>query len=88
MEPDRGAERASWSEKRSALQWLTQHAAMAHAARCIGHRTAVPSGSEKRRVKSEKWSLREVKSEKCKVKSAARWQGAQCRPCASPIQNS
>ena len=51
------AERASWDEKRSALQWLTQHAALAHAARCIGHRTAV-------RYLSEKWSLREVNSEK------------------------
>lgn len=47
---------------RSAVHVSTQRAAPAIAACCIGCRTAVPSGSEKR-------SLREVKSAKCKVKS-------------------
>lgn len=57
---------------RSAVHVPTQRAAPAHAACCIGYRTVVPSGSEKCKVKSEKWSLREVKSSpfgKLKVKS-------------------
>ena len=69
---------------RSAVHVPTQRAAPAIAACCIGYRTVVPSGSEKQslrevksvpsgsekcKVQSEKWSLREVKSAKCKVKS-------------------
>lgn len=47
---------------RSAVHVPTQRAAPAIAACCIGYRTVVPAGSEKQ-------SLREVKSAKCKVKS-------------------
>lgn len=57
---------------RSAVHVPTQRAAPVIAACCIGYRTVVPSGSEKCKVKSEKWSLREVKSAKCKVKNVAR----------------
>lgn len=64
---------------RSAVHVPPQRAAPAIAACCIGYRTVVPSGSEKQslrevksvpsgsekcKVKSEKWSLREVKSAK------------------------
>lgn len=66
---------------RSAVHVPTQRAAPVIAACCIGYRTVVPSGSEKQ-------SLREVKSAKCKVKNAARWPEVQCLHRASPILNS
>ena len=42
---------------------------MPNGARCDARCTALREISEKRKVKSAKWSLREVKSEELKVKS-------------------
>ena len=66
---------------RSVLHRPSERAASAVAPQSLWEVKSVPSGSEKQ-------SLREVKSAKCKVKSAARWPEAQCPHRASLIQNS